>query len=773
MGIQGLLPCFKHVTKKGHISEYKDKKVAVDAYVWLHRGAYSCSAELCQNKPTDKFITYCMHMVNLLKHHKVIPVLVFDGARLPSKAETESERRTKRKEALEQAQIHLQNHRYEQANECFRKAVDIKPSMAHQLMLQLKKDNVEFVVAPYEADAQMAHMARTGYVACVVTEDSDLIPFGAPRIFYKMDKYGHGKQLCLGDITITPPSKSGLDFTKFTHDMLLRMCILSGCDYLDSLPGVGPKTAHKIIKENKTVPKIMECLRRMGKFKKQESTQEESQNSPSLSLSAGSSSNSSLSQELTLTEEEYRELFIRAELTFRHQRVFDIPTQKLCCLTEPPSCLTEDDILFCGPVKDPDIIVQICNGLIDPMSHKPFIVAGSKTTLALTPLNTNKIQSYFSSTPKAQPSHSLPKSVFKPPLKVLSQEIPAGSSYAATPTRPSTNPSTPSSASTVRKAVTSKFFTPKEATSSGGGNSQPLSSSQPLPSASNSSSCEVSSRKKSLFSTLFSQESSQEALNCDLLAQSSSSAFCINNYNDNLTTAILKTEKLQRQYAQSKKNKEGYVEEVNAEDFSYEEPPSPTLFKTPSRSLSYDAAEETVYHQRKQQQQQTSTSNLLTKKLPLSQPLPPSSSDSSLKKRKSSFVDKFIRKTPSSSQKSDLSQGLSSSQSSNASSSSTEHPQPSSQPLSQPTQTTLASSKSLKNLFFYDLSSDEDLEPANKKVKQHQLAVTVVDSSEEDEELVELNYSVRAQSYSSTTASTDMSSEKNVFELFLSNDKDD
>ena len=338
--------------------------------------------------------------------------MVFDGARLPSKSGTEAGRRSKRKEALEQAQIHLQNHRYEQANECFRKAVDIKPSMAHQLILQLQKEGIEYVVAPYEADAQLAHLARTGYVSCVITEDSDLVPFGTPKIFFKMDKYGHGTEMTLSNLT-SMPGKDGLDFSRFTHDMVLRMCILSGCDYLDSLPGVGPKTAYKIIKDNRTIPKIMECLKKMGKFKKIDlapslSLEDQIQCSPSLS---GASLAVSASQETSLTEEEYRELFVRAELTFKHQRVFDILSQEMISLTPPPSALTEEDITFCGPIKPRDIVIEICTGMIDPMSHKPFVSSSNnmRQKASITPLNTNKIDTYFKATPA--------KPVFKTPFK--------------------------------------------------------------------------------------------------------------------------------------------------------------------------------------------------------------------------------------------------------------------------------------------------------------------------------------------------------------------
>jgi hypothetical protein len=36
-------------------------------------------------------------------------------------------------------------------------------------------------VAPYEADAQMAYLARNGAVHAVITEDSDLLAYGCPR----------------------------------------------------------------------------------------------------------------------------------------------------------------------------------------------------------------------------------------------------------------------------------------------------------------------------------------------------------------------------------------------------------------------------------------------------------------------------------------------------------------------------------------------------------------------------------------------------------------
>ncbi|KAF8514295.1 hypothetical protein JB92DRAFT_2919969 [Gautieria morchelliformis] len=42
----------KSVQRPTHLSELARKPIAVDAYVWLHRGAYACPAKLVTGVPT-------------------------------------------------------------------------------------------------------------------------------------------------------------------------------------------------------------------------------------------------------------------------------------------------------------------------------------------------------------------------------------------------------------------------------------------------------------------------------------------------------------------------------------------------------------------------------------------------------------------------------------------------------------------------------------------------------------------------------------------------
>ena len=53
--------------------------------------------------------------------------------------------------------------------------------------------NVKFVVAPYEADAQLAYMYKEQMIDIVMTEDSDLLAFGVQRVLYKVGPDGYGR----------------------------------------------------------------------------------------------------------------------------------------------------------------------------------------------------------------------------------------------------------------------------------------------------------------------------------------------------------------------------------------------------------------------------------------------------------------------------------------------------------------------------------------------------------------------------------------------------
>jgi exonuclease-1 len=161
-----------------------------------------------------------MHRVRMLQHFGVVPFLIFDGDYLPSKAATEAGRQ-KRREESKRAGLELLNAgKTSQAYLEFQKAVDVTPEMARQLIDDLKMNNVQFIVAPYEADAQMVYLERKGILDGILSEDSDLLVFGAKCLLTKLDQYGNCIEINKADfcackeINLTNASHRGIRGSK-------------------------------------------------------------------------------------------------------------------------------------------------------------------------------------------------------------------------------------------------------------------------------------------------------------------------------------------------------------------------------------------------------------------------------------------------------------------------------------------------------------------------------------------------------------------------------
>lgn len=108
--------------------------MAVDAYCLLHRGAYTCARELVEGEATERHVHYCMARIDLLTGAGVTPLVVFDGGRLPNKADEERSRKRNREENKARARQLWQQGNKTAAVECYQRAVDITPSHAKQFL---------------------------------------------------------------------------------------------------------------------------------------------------------------------------------------------------------------------------------------------------------------------------------------------------------------------------------------------------------------------------------------------------------------------------------------------------------------------------------------------------------------------------------------------------------------------------------------------------------------------------------------------------------------
>ncbi|TKX20159.1 exodeoxyribonuclease [Elsinoe australis] len=385
MGVKGLLPLLKSIHKPCNLKQFSGQTLGVDAYGWLHRGTIACAIELAQGKPTTKFVDFCMHRVRMLIHFGVRPFIVFDGDYLPSKKETEKGRASRRREAKSAGLELLQLGKTAQAYAELQKSIDVTPEMAKQFMDELEKAKVDFIVAPYEADAQLVYLEKKGIIDGIISEDSDMLVFGAKSLLTKLDQYGDCVAIHRKDFTAC----RDISFAGWSDSEFRWMSILSGCDYLAPIGNVGLKTAHRLIRKHKTAERTIKAIQFDGKSK---------------------------------VPQNYLQDFKDAELTFLYQWVYCPLAKQLVNITPPAKDIDVSTMAFIGKKVDANVAQLVARGKVNPHSKEPLHASAAPTAK---PRTLERAMQAHTSTPALKKHHSI-ESFFKPrrtPLAELDPNV--------------------------------------------------------------------------------------------------------------------------------------------------------------------------------------------------------------------------------------------------------------------------------------------------------------------------------------------------------------
>eukprot|EP01039_Chlorochromonas_danica_P005978 gene5978-6581_t len=262
MGVKKLLTHLKSITVQFYAKELANQVVGVDAKSWLHR-AIRTSRESCLGQVTSSFQDYLLAWIKLLKSSEIMDaIFVFDGCDCLVKEEERSRRSQLQQYysllAIEAEAEDDQN----KADIYYKRAATISFDQIQYFMYLLREHNLPYLVAPYEADAQLAYLSNTGDVDIVISEDSDLLVYGCQRVLYKLGLNGIGELIDRNDLC----RNSQLSFEGWTDLQFMIFCCLSGCDYVPSLPGVGIKTAHQIVSRNESVEGVFRSIRSRESF---------------------------------------------------------------------------------------------------------------------------------------------------------------------------------------------------------------------------------------------------------------------------------------------------------------------------------------------------------------------------------------------------------------------------------------------------------------------------------------------------------------------------
>ena len=349
MGISNLLKILESIQTSRHLSYYKGKRVAVDGYCWLHKSIYLLSEQIFHNPHSKRYLKYLNKRVEQLLRFNIKPIIVFDGDKLQMKKIEEEERQKRRNEVTMESLKLIRKGMEKEAQSKRLEGIDINPHMAYEFIKLLKQKGVEYYVAPYEADIQLAYLDKINYVDCVITEDSDLLALGCKKVLYKLDLDTN-----IGfEIEIKNLNKcSKYDFGNFDSDKFLTFCILSGCDYF-KVKGVGTNNAYKIITSSSSYKKCITNI--CDNYNKKNKDKER------------------------LDYDELIEKFEKAFLTFKYQVVYCPIEKKLRYYSDIKKSKYKfankylDNLDFLGTTDVEEEIVQKTTfGEIDPITHLPF-----------------------------------------------------------------------------------------------------------------------------------------------------------------------------------------------------------------------------------------------------------------------------------------------------------------------------------------------------------------------------------------------------------------
>jgi flap endonuclease-1 len=116
--------------------------------------------------------------------------------------------------------------------------------------------------APSEGEAQLATMAMEGDIWASASQDWDTLLFNSPRLIRNLTITGRKKLPKKSVYIKIKPEIIELEATlknlEITREQLIAIGLLIGTDYNPGVKGVGPKNALRIVKEYKTIDRILE-----------------------------------------------------------------------------------------------------------------------------------------------------------------------------------------------------------------------------------------------------------------------------------------------------------------------------------------------------------------------------------------------------------------------------------------------------------------------------------------------------------------------------------
>ena len=242
------------------LQELTGKAVAIDAYNTIYqflsiiRGPTGEPLMNGKGDITSHLSGLFYRNTNLLMEN-IRPVYVFDGKANELK-KSEIERRSKlKKEATEKYQLAIEEGRVEDARKFGSRTAVLTDKMVEESKKILAHLGIPYIQAPSDGEAAAAYLTKRDLVYASASQDYDSILFGAKRLARNLAISGKRKVPNRNVYVDVEPEmfehEKVLQEVSLTHEQLVDVGILIGTDFNPGgFPGIGPKTALKLVKEN-------------------------------------------------------------------------------------------------------------------------------------------------------------------------------------------------------------------------------------------------------------------------------------------------------------------------------------------------------------------------------------------------------------------------------------------------------------------------------------------------------------------------------------------
>lgn len=252
MGIKNLNAVLKKSCyfPKKNINDIKYSIVAVDFSLFLYRFIYN------QNNPIECFLRQLI----LFFKNNILPVYVLDGIAPTEKYTILNKRANKRIKVSEELSRLLEykeellmnnasqiviNNLDQEIIRLEKKCVQFSKDETQQIISFFKLCGVPVIQENYESDWILAKLSQYNLVDFVLSEDSDLLAFGASKIMKNFSIQEESFELYDLDII--------LNTLEFNQKEFVDMCILCGCDYAPKLKNINNVRAYELIKKYRNI----------------------------------------------------------------------------------------------------------------------------------------------------------------------------------------------------------------------------------------------------------------------------------------------------------------------------------------------------------------------------------------------------------------------------------------------------------------------------------------------------------------------------------------